>query len=121
MNTDLTDADGRWWPIFSSAKADAVSRRPNARKHMVMPAATSCCTGCAWAPAPKELSALGEPSTGLSVALAEAGTFEAMHDRAAQQGRGSPPIGPCPPIPTAAIIDAQSTPQYPRNGGMTGF
>jgi putative transposase len=116
MNTDLTDAE--WALVADLFERQGGRGKPpaHARKHMV----DACCyvvrTGCAWRLLPKSFPPWRAVYKAFS-RWAEAGTFEAMHDRLRQQWRDR--VGRAPD-PTAAIIDAQST-RSTAQGGMTGF
>ena len=81
-----------------------------------MPAATSCARAARGACCPRTFR-LGKPTYKAFSRWAEAGTFEAMHDRLRQQWRDR--VGRAPD-PTAAIIDAQST-RSTAQGGKTGL
>jgi putative transposase len=116
MNTDVTDAE---WDLI----ADLFERKggrgaPPTHERRVL--VNACCyvvrTGCAWRLLPKSFP----PWRAVYKAFrtwAQAGTFEAMHDRLRQQWRDR--VGRAPD-PTAAIIDAQST-RSTAQGGDTGF
>ena len=116
MNTDLTDAE---WALVGDLFEPAGGRgRPakHTRKHMV----DACCyavrTGCAWRLLPKSFPPWAAVHKAFS-RWAQAGVFEAMHDRLRGQwrermGRHAEP--------TAGIIDAQSN-RSSAQGGMTGF
>jgi transposase len=116
MNTDLTDTE---WALVSDLFEQVGGRgRPakHIRKHMV----DACCyvvrTGCAWRLLPKNFPPWAAVHKAFS-RWAEAGVFEAMHDRLRGQWRER--MGRRPE-PTAGIIDAQSN-RSSAQGGMTGF
>lgn len=116
MNTDLTDAE--WALVADLFERDGRRGAPprydrravvNACVHLVR-------TGCAWRLLPKSFPPWKAVHKSFS-RWAQAGTFEAMHDRLRQQWRDR--IGRNPD-PSAAIIDAQST-RSTAQGGDTGF
>lgn len=116
MNTDLTDAE---WALVADL-FERHGRRGAPATHDRRVLVNACCyvvrTGCAWRLLPKSFPhwrAVYKAFRG----WAQAGTFEAMHDRLRQQWRDR--IGRNPQ-PTAAIIDAQST-RSTAQGGDTGF
>ena len=116
MNTDLTDAE--WALVADLFERDGQRGAPARyeRRHMV----NACCyalrTGCAWRLLPKTFPPWQASYKSFS-RWANAGVFEAMHDRLRQQWRDR--MGKAPD-PTAAIIDAQST-RSTAQGGDTGF
>ena len=110
MNTDLTDAE--WALVANLFERGGQRGAPPrfARRLMV----SACCyalrTGCAWRLLPKSFPPWQAVYKSFK-RWAEAGTFEAMHDRLRQQWRDR--VGKAPE-PKAAIIDAQSTQHAPR-------
>lgn len=116
MHTDLTDAE---WALV----ADLFQRR-SARgapdKHDRRVLVNACCyvvrTGASWRLLPKQFPHWRAVYKAFS-GWAQAGVFEAMHDRLRQQWRSR--VGRAPD-PTMAIIDAQST-RSTAQGGDTGF
>lgn len=116
MNTDLTDAE--WALVADLFERDGGRGAPPTHDRRTI--LNACCyavrTGCAWRLLPKSFP----PWRAVYKAFrtwAQAGVFEAMHDRLRQQWRDR--IGRAPD-PTAAIIDAQST-RSTAQGGDTGF
>ncbi|HEY0884921.1 MAG TPA: IS5 family transposase [Ramlibacter sp.] len=116
MNTDLTDAE--WALVADLFERKGARGAPATHERRVL--VNACCyvvrTGCAWRLLPKSFP----PWRAVYKAFrtwAQAGVFEAMHDRLRQQWRDR--IGRTPD-PTAAIIDAQST-RSTAQGGDTGF
>ena len=115
MNTDLTDAE---WALV----ADLFEREgqpgtpPRYERRLVV---NACCyvlrTGCAWRLLPKSFPPWQAVYKSFS-RWAQAGLFEAMHDRLRQQWRSR--IGKAPE-PTAAIIDSQSTRSSPQGGSAS--
>lgn len=104
MKTDLTEAEWALVADLFERQGGRGAPAKHARKRMV----DACCyvvrTGCAWRLLPKSFP----PWRGVYKAFcrwAEAGTFEAMHDRLRAQWRARMGRNP---EPTAAIIDAQS-------------
>jgi transposase len=116
MNTDLTDAE--WALVADLFERKGARGAPATHERRVL--VNACCyvvrTGCAWRLLPKSFP----PWRAVYKAFrtwAQAGVFEAMHDRLRQQWRDR--VGRAPD-PTAAIIDAQST-RSTAQGGDTGF
>lgn len=116
MNTDLTDAE--WALVADLFQRKGTRGAPATHERRVL--VNACCyvvrTGCAWRLLPKSFP----PWRAVYKAFrtwAQAGVFEAMHDRLRQQWRDR--IGRNMD-PTAAIIDAQST-RSTAQGGDTGF
>lgn len=116
MNTDLTDAE--WQLVADLFERQGGRGAPPTHERRAL--VNACCyvvrTGCAWRLLPKAFP----PWRAVYKAFrswAQAGTFEAMHDRLRQQWRDR--VGRHPE-PTAAIIDAQST-RSTAQGGDTGF
>jgi transposase len=116
MTTDLTDAE--WALVADLFERDGGRGAPVTHSRRIMLDACSYVvrTGCAWRLLPKSFP----PWRAVYKAFrtwAQAGAFEAMHDRLRQQWRDR--VGRNPE-PTAAIIDAQST-RSTAQGGDTGF
>ncbi|QLP99029.1 MAG: IS5 family transposase [Burkholderiaceae bacterium] len=117
MNTDLTDAE---WALL----ADLFERQggrgapPRHERRLLLNACLYVVrTGCAWRLLPKEVFPPWRAVYKAFRGWAHSGVFEAMHDRLRQQWRAR--MGRSP-MPTAAIIDAQSTRSTPQ-GGPSGF
>ncbi len=116
LNTDLTDAE---WALVADLfeRADPRGAPPKyERRALVDACAYVVRTGCSWRLLPKSFPPWRSVYKAFS-AWAQAGTFEAMHDRLRRQWRDR--IGRSPE-PSAAIIDAQST-RSTAQGGNTGF
>jgi putative transposase len=116
MNTDLTDAE--WALVHDLFERPGQRGAPPRHDRRLM--VNACCyvvrTGCQWRLLPKSFPPWYATYKAFS-RWAQAGLFEAMHDRLRQQWRAR--IGKAPE-PTAAIIDAQST-RSTAQGGDTGF
>ena len=116
MNTDLTDAE---WDLVADlfVREGGRGAPPTHDRRVLL---NACCyivrTGCAWRLLPKSFPPWRAVYKAFR-AWAQAGVFEAMHDRLRQRWRER--IGRAPD-PTAAIIDAQST-RSTSQGGNTGF
>jgi putative transposase len=117
MNTDLTDAEWALLADLFKRKTGRGAPPTHERRLLVNACLYVVRTGCAWRLLPKDVFPPWRAVYKAFRGWAQAGTFEAMHDRLRRQWRDR--IGRAPE-PTAAIIDAQST-RSTAQGGDTGF
>ena len=117
MNTDLTDAEWALVAELFEYKGGRGAPPTHDRRVLLNACLYVVRTGCAWRLLPKGVFPHWRAVYKAFRGWAQAGTFEAMHDRLRQQWRDR--IGRAPQ-PTAAIIDAQST-RSTAQGGNTGF